>query len=576
MLESGFELGSWRVEPRRNIILRGDEERHLENRLMQTLLFLVQHPGQVIPRQRFFDTVWQGLVVNEEALSRAISLLRSLLGDNPHTPKYIQTVPGAGYRLTADVVTAQDRKHSMLTVQPAQKNSIAVLPFVNLSDDPGNEYFSDGISEEILNALAQVRRFKIVGRTSSFAFKDMNKDIREIGRAMDVTHVLEGSVRKSGSRVRITAQLIKTDDGYHLWSQTFDHELDDIFAIQDKIASAVAKALKVKLLGDNEIRQSIGGTTSAKAFQYYLLGVHYRNRGADKGSLNAAIKAFSQAIETDPEYAKAYVGLAMVWSLMTLNSFVSYEEGLINMEAGVVTALNLNPGLAEAHLALGYLHFFHKQDLHGAHDAFLTALKLNPGNVEVQFEYARVICYQGHFDEAIAAARKALELDPVSLIANHFLGHILYFSRHYEEAITALRHTLEMEPRYPKPHYFIAMSLFWLGQIEAAWKEIQQEPLDWMRWAASAVILHRLNRIEEAKENLAEINKVDDQEFATIQRADTYAQWGDIELAFKNLELAVDYGDPGLAQLLVDPFLDPLREDQRFIELLKNLGFNPD
>jgi len=451
--------------------------------------------------------------------------------------------------------------------------SVAVLPFVNMSGDPNNEYFSDGLTEELLNVLAKIDALKVAARTSSFHFKGQTGDIAEIGRRLGVATVLEGSVRQSGSRFRITAQLINAADGYHLYSETFDREMDDIFAIQDEISSSVAKALEVRLLDKDIDPQHTGGTTNTEAFQAYLLGVHYRNRGDDKDTLYAAIDAFKKATDLDPEYAKAYVGLANSWSHMALNSFTSYEEGCGNMVAALNRALELAPQLSEAQWTLGRLRLNHRQDLHGAIKAFNNALELNPGNVDVQVEYSKVQCYQGHYDDGIAAARQAVELDPVSLVANHNLGHVLYFSRHYDEAIPALRHTLAMEPSYPKPHYFIAMSLYWLGQTEAAWEEIQQEPLDWMRWAASSVILHRLGRIPEAEDNLAHINRPADQECATVQRAGTYAQWGETELAFESLDQAVHYGDPGLAQLLVDPFMDPIRDDPRFVALLEKFGF---
>jgi len=474
----------------------------------------------------------------------------------------------SGLQRTADVVGGPD------TAVTADKASIAVLPFVNMSGDEENEYFSDGLTEELLNVLAKVSALKVAARTSSFHFKGQTGNIADIGRQLGVAAVLEGSVRKGGSQVRITAQLINASDGYHLWSETFDRELNDIFAVQDEIAAAVTDALQVTLLEGDADTQLIGGTSNTDAFQAYLLGVHYRNKGADKDTLHEAITAFDKAIKLDPDYAKAHVGLALAWSMMATNSFVSYEEGMSHMQVGVDKALELAPRLAEAHLTLGFLRFHHQQDMLGATEAINSAREINPGNVEVQLEYARINCYQGYFDEGIAAARRAVELDPVSLLANHFLGHILYFSRHYEEAIPALRHTLAMEPNYPKPHYFISMSLFWLGEIEAAWEEIQQEPLDWMRWAASSVILHRLGRIDEAQENFANLSKEEEQEFATIQRADIYAQWGDTESAFRNLDLAVEYGDPGLAQLLVDPFLDPIREDPRFATMLEKLDFD--
>ena len=453
--------------------------------------------------------------------------------------------------------------------------SVAVLPFVNMSGDPDNEYFSDGLTEELLNVLANISSLKVAARTSSFHFKGQTGDIADIARRLGVASVLEGSVRQSGSRVRITCQLINATDGYHLWSETFDRELDDIFAVQDEISSAVANALKVKLLDRDVDQRVIGGTTNAEAFQAFLLGMHYRNRGDHEDTLRAAIEAFQQAIELDPGYAKAYIGLARAWNHMALNSFVSYEEGVGNMEVGVTKARDLAPRLAEGYLVLGQQQFYHKQDLHGANEAFNTALELNPGNVEVQAEYSRIRCYQGYYDEGIASARMALELDPASLFANHFLGHILYFSQQYDEAIRALRHTLEMEPQYPKPRYFISLAMFWQGDADAAWEEIQQEPLQWMKWTASAVILHRLGRTEEAEANLAKLSEEEDQEFATIQRAAIFAQWGDPEMAFKNLDLAIKYRDPGLSQMLVDPLLDPLRDDPRFTKLLENLGFEP-
>jgi len=328
----------------------------------------------------------------------------------------------------------------------------------------------------------------------------------------------------------------------------------------------------VKLLGEDGDRPISGGTRNKEAFNAYLLGEHHRIRGDDEEAVRAALSAYRKAIDLDPNYAKAYVGLANSWGRMAANSFVSYQEGTGHMEDAVNKAIELAPNLADAYVAKMFLLMSFKRDLLAAQTAISKALELNPGSADVQMEYARIRCYRGYADESIAAARKARDLDPVSVFANHFLGHILYFSRRYEEAIPALRHTLEMNPQYPKPHYFIAMSLFWQGNVEAAWEEIQQEPLDWMRWTGSSVILHRLGRIEEAEANFANLSADEEQEFATIQRADTYAQWGNLDMAFRNLDLAVEYGDPGLSQLHVDPFLDPIRDDPRYIEMVRSLG----
>ena len=395
---------------------------------MQTLVFLADNQGQTVTREQFFNSVWKGLVVNEEALSRAISLLRTALEDNAHAPNYIQTIPGVGYRLIANVALGEKRSPTVATLEEKRRNSIAVLPFMNFSEDPANEYFSDGITEEILNVLAQINRFKVVGRTSSFAFKDRNKDLRKIGKALNVSHVLEGSVRKAGNQVRITAQLISTGDGYHLWSKTFDRELGDIFAVQDEIAAAISNSLKSELLGAEQARQTNGGTNNAEAYQAYLMGMHYRNRGALRETVRHAADAFQRAIDLDPGYSKAYAGLAFTWNDLVWNGYESQENGLRQMNLAASKAIELAPGLADGHLALGLSLQMDYQKQRSAENAINRAMDLNPGNTTVLIEYSRIHCNLGNHEASIVAARKALELDPVSVYANHWLGHALYLS----------------------------------------------------------------------------------------------------------------------------------------------------
>jgi TolB-like protein len=571
--EIGFCLGPWRVFPQRNVIQRGGEEKHLENRLMQTLAFLASNPGAVLTRHQFFESVWRGRVVNEEALSRAISLLRSALDDNSHAPRYIQTIPGVGYRLIMPVAELDAPEPAITPAAGSHENSIAVLPFVNLSEDPANEYFSDGISEEILNVLTQVKRFKVVGRTSSFAFKDRHEDLRTIGQTLNVNHLLEGSVRKADARVRITAQLIKVKDGYHVWSETFERRLDDIFAVQDEIASAVTRALKVKLLGEPEGTQEVGGTHDTAAYQAYLLGIHYRNRGALKDTVRRAQAALERAIERDPGYARAHAALALTWLDKVWNGYTTHAEGVRQINAAATRAIELAPTLADGYLALGLLLDIEFADPRRLLDTIDTALRLNPGSVRILDQYARINGQYGNQDVAVAAAQKAMQLDPVSVYAAHILGHVLYFARRYEEAIEACHHTLELDPHYPKPHYFAAMSLHWLGRHEEAWREIQQEPLSWMRHTAATTILHRLGRPAEADAHFAALVELGKTENNFVQQADIHAQLGDTEATFDCLDGALQLGDPGLAQLLVDPFLDPVRDDPRFVALLRKVGF---
>lgn len=473
---------------------------------------------------------------------------------------------------TSDGETApSEAPPQIVTALPAEA-SVAVLPFVNMSGDPENEYFSDGLSEELLNVLAKNPSLKVAARTSSFHFKGQTGNIAEIARTLSVAAVLEGSVRQSGKRVRITAQLINANDGYHLWTETYDRELDDIFAVQDEIATSVSKALQIKLLGAEE-PEAAGGTSNTEAFQHYLLGVHHRNQGHIEEPIRRAIDAFQRAVDLDPGYAKAWAGLALAWGTLVGNGFVPSREGVPKMEAAIERALELAPELADGWMALEYKLASHTGDQAGALKASSTALELNPGNAEVQIEYARINCNIGNHDASVAAAKKALELDPISVSANHALGHVLYFARRFDEAIAAERQALHLDPHYPKPHYFIAMSLYWLGDTEGAWHEIQLEPLAWMRTVGSAAILHRLGRIEEAETVFAPFVAAGEEQNNFIQQADVYAQWGDTEEAIRCLHRAFDLEDPGLGQMLVDPFLDPLRGDPRFIDLLERFGF---
>lgn len=489
------------------------------------------------------------------------------------TPEGVKrTDASAGENPTSDAARTGPER-IIASVQPARA-SVAVLPFINMSGDPANEYFSDGLAEELLNVLAKISSLKVAARTSSFHFKGQTGDIADIARRLGVASILEGSVRQSRSRVRITAQLINAADGYHLWSETYDRELDDIFAVQDEIASSVAAALKVKLLSEEDTQLNAGGTSNTRAFQAYLLGSHYRMRGSsDEAALQKAVSAFNEAIELDPGYAQAYAGLAVTWDQLATNSFVGFKEGIDNATAAASRAIALAPELADAHMSLGRVLLHYRLDQLGARKAITTALRLNPGNAEVQIEYARISSYFGDVEASVAAARKALELDPVSLFAHHFLGHVLYFGRRYDEAIPIFRDVLNLDPQYPRPRYTLGMCLYMKGEVAAALKEVENEPLSWMRNSGSAIVLHRLGRTAEAQAYLERLVREDDEEYAIYQQGQIHAQWGNRDRALECLKRARDLNDPGISQILVDPLLDPIRDQAGFIQLAAEMGF---
>jgi TolB-like protein/cytochrome c-type biogenesis protein CcmH/NrfG len=488
------------------------------------------------------------------------------------TPEGIRRTPDADGAASGEPAPGGPGDKSGVA-QP-HRASVAVLPFVNMSGDPENDYFSDGLAEELLNVLTKINALKVAARTSSFFFKGHTGDIADIARRLGVGSVLEGSVRRSGSRVRITAQLINAADGFHLWSETYDRELDDILAVQDDIAASVADALKVRLLAGEESRLKAGGAGNTRAFQAYLLGSHYRMRGSsDEAALRKALDAFNEAIESDPGYAQAYAGLAATWDQLATNSFVKFNEGTERATAAALKAIELAPDLADGHMVLGRLLLHYRLDQLGARKAINTAMRLNPGNAEVQVEYARISCYFDDVDASVAAASKALELDPLSLFAHYFLGQVLYFGRRYDEAIAVLRDALDLDPQFPRPRYTLGMCLFMKGEIQAALKEVEDEPLTWMRNSGSAIVLHRLGRTAEAEASLHRLVRDDDEEYAIYQQGQIQAQWGNGAAAIDALNRARDLHDPGVSQILADPLLDPIRELPGFKKLVNEMGF---
>jgi serine/threonine-protein kinase len=443
--------------------------------------------------------------------------------------------------------------------------SVAVLPFVNMSGNPENEYFSDGLSEELLNVLTKVSALKVAARTSSFHFKGHTGNIADIAAKLGVASVLEGSVRQSGKRIRITAQLINAKDGYHLWSETFDRELDDIFEVQDEISNSVVKALKVKLLGESSLR-GLNGTTDADAFNAYLQGMHYVNRGSDKDALLAAVDAYRQAIDIDPNYAEAHAGLAKALENLATNNFADLDQVVDKAEAAARKSIELSPTLAEGHMVLSVIAAGYRLDPAAAMREIDKAMALEPGNVEVLIEYARLHAITGDFDTAIDAAHTAQELDPVSTAAAQWLGHALYFARRYDEAIVAFKRVLTLNPHYPRPHYGIAMCRFLQGDVEEAAKSVAQEPLTWMRFSGLAIVQHKLGHNDAAEEAMASLIE-SYRDNGLYQQAQVLAQWGDIDASVDALLKARDIGDPGVSQIIVDPLIDALREDPRFIAL---------
>jgi TolB-like protein/Tfp pilus assembly protein PilF len=450
--------------------------------------------------------------------------------------------------------------------------SIAVLPFVNMSADKANDYFSDGLSEELLNVLAKVQGLRVIARTSSFAFKGKEVTIADVAQALGVDHVLEGSVRKSGDRVRITAQLIRASDSSHLWSETYDRTLQDVFAIQDEISGEVVDALKVRLLDQNASNAEVGGTTNARAYEAYLQGLYSVNQGEKEATLRKALAAFDQAIAEDPNYARAHAGRARTLGTLASNGYEPFESGFASAREAAERARALEPELAEAWLRLAYITYAVDLDIAKARGQYERALALDPGSAEVQGLYSNFAVGIGQTEKAIEAGSKAVQLDPIAPRPHVALSTAYYGARRYDEAIAVARRAERLDPNYSTVHGSIGYALLETGDLEGARAEFEKEPIEWQRLTGLAIVAAKLGHAEQARAGLATaLGRLG--EAAAYQYAEINAQLGDRDEAFRWLGVAQRIKDPGLSIVVIDPLMDPLRDDPRYKKLTHELGF---
>jgi TolB-like protein/Tfp pilus assembly protein PilF len=455
-------------------------------------------------------------------------------------------------------------------------HSIAVLPFVNLSGDKEQEYFSDGLTEELLNSLAEINELQVAARTSSFYFKGKDVDLGTVAHKLNVGAVLEGSVRRSAHTIRITAQLINAVTGFHLWSKTYDRDLGDVLKLQTEIATAVASALKVTLLGDVAAKVELGGTRNPEAFDAYLHGAKAYTLRHEAKEIPAAITAYTQAIRLDPHYALAFAArsIALAAAAAEAATTTAMREGFAKAQADARQALALAPDLAQAHLALANVAELGTLDFTQASDAYKRALALAPGNADVLRLSGKFAAYMGHFDAGIAAARRAVVLDPLARASHSVLGRTLYVAHRYQEAIDALAEVLSLEPDYKDTYAYRGFAYYGAGDLQSARASCETQPDYWGNQYCLAVTYERLGRHADAEAELAKMKAVVG-DTASYQYATVYAQWGNRAQALEWLETALRVRDPGLELLKTDALLDPLRKEPRFQAIERELKFPP-
>lgn len=447
------------------------------------------------------------------------------------------------------------------------EKSIAVLPFADMSAEKNQEHMSDGIAEELLNLLAQVRDLKVIARTSSFAFKGQNIDIAEIAKKLNVAHVLEGSVRTSGNRLRITAQLIRTADSTHLWSESYDRPFDDIFAVQDEIANAIVQALQIKFMGGTLTRRE-GGTQNLEAYQLYLRA---RNEDTNtESSMDAAADYLEQAIKLDPSYGSAWAGLGNVVGIKTENGLLPSTEGWEKARQLSQHALQLSPDLSDAHAYLGYINLYFDWDWMAASREAQRAIAINPTDTSGLLIAGILSRTLGRWDDAERQLRAVLVRDPLHTTAVFHLGLTYYLAGRPEDSEEMYRHLLELDPTWTWARVYLAKTLLALGKPERALTIVQEDVDEGTRLMALPVVLQAAGRQAEADTALqALIERWGDTGAYGV--ALTYANRGEQDRAFEWLERAYRQRDAGLAEIVGEPLFKNIANDPRFKAFLRKM-----
>lgn len=447
--------------------------------------------------------------------------------------------------------------------------SVAVLPFADLSSDGSQEYFGDGLAEELLNVLTRVPGLKVAARTSAFAFKGRNLDVRQIGDTLNVETVLEGSVRKSGDRVRVTAQLVNVSDGFHLWSETYDREFTDILSIQDEISRSIVEALKGTLSGEAEAGLAKSATQNVDAYNDYLRGRHFWNRRT-VANFDSAVHYFNRAVLLDPEYARAYAGLAETLVLMPEYGGPSIQEVLPYAKAATERALALDPDLAEAYVASGYRKALFEWDWKGAERDYQKAIELDPGYATAHQWYAELLAITRRWDEAVVEALRAYELDPLAPAPNFMAGITLSLNGRSEEALARFEAGVEFGDEIPNSHYLQAFELIRRGDYERAGESFERmaevldtDPEVYSLFLAalsdSSLVPQAVNALENS------------QVFGTVGIAEYLGALGAVEKALAALETEHERGNPYLPWANTWPELEGLRPDPRMRSFLAKM-----
>ena len=634
-----YEFGPFRLDAQKRLLVREGAPVKLFPKEFDTLLALVEHSGEVLDKDELMQRVWPDAIVEEGNLTTNISHLRKALNEKPHQHQYIVTVPGQGYRFVAgvkavfDELVVHERTRASVTIEEEETptreedrsivalwsasrfrlpallascallvvlaatgyyfrakqaappapatplKSIAVLPFKPLVAESRDESLEMGMADTLITRLSSIREIVVRPTSSVRRYTRLEQDAVAAGREQRVDAVLEGSIQKSGERIRITVRLVNVGDGQQLWVGRFDEKFTDIFTLQDSISERVAGVLAVGLTGEERMLLTKRYTGNTEAYRLYLKGLYYSAKSTEEG-LKKAIEHFRQALDIDPGYALAYAGLSESYSQLGVFGLMPMKESSSKAKEAATRALEMDDNLGQTHASLAVITMDYYWDWAEAERQFKRAIDLNPNYAPIRTSYSWYLTRVGRSDEAIQEAKRAQELDPVSPDSNATLGFAFLFARQYDQAIEHFGETLEFDPNYLVAHAGLGVAYALKGMHEEAISEFQKArtisggstDMTALLGYAYAVAGQR----SEAEKILEESNQLSRQRYVSpSHRAIIYTGLGEKELAFEWLEKAYEDRNWVLVLLKVHPMFDPLRSDPRFLDLLRRMNLTP-
>ena len=568
-----FQFGSFRLDACERVLLRDGRLVPLPAKVLSTLLLLVRNNGRVVEKEVLMNEVWPDEYVEEGNLAQHIFILRRALGESTEDPNYIETVPRRGYRFVAEMIEPREKGDDKGI------ESLAVLPFVNASNDPNMEYLSDGITEGVMSSLSRLPQLKVMARSTVFRYKGAVIDPRDAGHSLGVRAVMMGTVQQLGEQLIISAELVDVEDGSRMWGEQYRRKSSDIFSLQDELASEISEKLRLRLSGEQKKKLTKRFTENRGAYEFYLKGRYaWARRGIE--DLRKGVEYFRQAIAEDSNYSLAHAGIADCLVLLGLFGADNPREIMPQAKAAAMKAIQLDE-TGEAYASLGQIKLIYDWDWPAAEADFKQAVRLNPTYPTAHQWHGEYLASMGLFDQGLPELKKARDLDPLSLIINTNLVLNFYWARRYDLAIAQLERALELEPNFPRAHLHLGMCYERKGMYQEAIAELEKaRSISENSWTLAGLgqCHASFGARAEAEEVLSQLLELSRRQFvscATI--AVVYAGFKDrVDQTMEWLEKAYAERSGLLIWLKVWPIFDHLRPDPRFVRLLRRIGFATD